>query len=270
MSNALYGRRVLVTRPAAQAKTLCRLIREQDGEAIELPAIDIRPPENTADVEERLARIETYDLGIFVSRNAVIWTKKLLGDNRYLLGEIPLLAIGEGTANELSRAGFDNVEHVAGRSDSEALLQLPVLQEKSVRDKNILVFRGEDGREVLTETLRKRGASVDYAEVYRRVVPVYSAAEINRAFGPKAPDIVVVTSSEGLKNLLGMLSSEWRERLLKSQLVTIGDRIAELTREEGFQNTPVVAEHATDEGLLAAILEIAGDSKKNDRSGKNN
>lgn len=262
MSNGLSGRRVLVTRPAAQAEKLCRMIRQQGGEAIGLPAIDIRPPANPAKVKKHLSRIETYDLGIFISRNAVTWTVKLLGENRDQLGKIPLLAIGEGTADELSRAGFENVEHVTGRSDSEALLQLPVLQEYAIRNNKVLIFRGEGGREVLAGALRKRGASVDYAEVYRRVAPVYSEAEIDRAFRPGAPDIVIITSYEGLKNLLGMLSSEWRERLLQSQLVTIGERLAGQAREEGFHKCPVVAGQATDAGLLAAVLENAGASKK--------
>ena len=173
MTDVLHGWRVLVTRPAAQAERLSDLIQKRGGEALQLPVIEISPPADPPGTENLLCRIGNADLGIFVSRNAVTWTWKLLGENRGLPGNIRLLAVGEGTAAELSRAGFDDVAHAGGTSDSEALLQLPELQEERVRGKHVLIFRGMGGRELLADTLRQRGATVEYIEVYRRTAPSY-------------------------------------------------------------------------------------------------
>jgi uroporphyrinogen-III synthase len=60
---------VLVTRPAAQAEGLCRLIEAAGGRAIPFPAIAIQPVNDQGTARRLLA--EPWDLMVFISRNAV-------------------------------------------------------------------------------------------------------------------------------------------------------------------------------------------------------
>ena len=92
---------------------------------------------------------------------------------------VPVAAIGDATAEALRNSGFPAVISPPVRHDSEGLLEMPELQ--SVRDKSIVVFRGEGGREKLKEALEERGARVTYAECYRRVRPQADAQPLAAA-----------------------------------------------------------------------------------------
>ena len=89
------------------------------------------------------------------------------------------VAVGQGTRNALGHFGIDNVIVPSARFDSEALLELRELRE--VTGKRFVIFRGDSGRELLGETLLKRGATVTYVECYRRVKPEADTAPLLRA-----------------------------------------------------------------------------------------
>ena len=69
-------------------------------------------------------------------------------------------AVGESTAAALSQAGAAAVLWPVDGASSEALLALPELDETAVVGATILIVRGEGGRQLLGDTLSKRGARV--------------------------------------------------------------------------------------------------------------
>ncbi len=122
-----------------------------------------------------------------------------------------------------------------------------------VAGKRIVIFRGEGGRELLAETLRQRGATVEYAEVYRRAVPEAGAEQLQHVLRKNCIDIVTVTSNEGLQNLLHMAGDACRCRLLRLPLVVISQRTALLAAKLGFTHAPMIAHQSSDQGLVGAI-----------------
>ena len=222
----LAARRVLVTRPREQALALADLIREAGGEAILFPAIEIAPVADSRRFHTITSRLEQFDLAIFVSPTAV---QKALGllEGRRWPERLRIAAIGAGSRRELERKGFASVIHPQGEADSEALLALPELAD--VAGRNIVVFRGEGGRELLGDTLSARGARVEYAECYARVRPAVSADK--PAWAHSALDAVTVSSSEGLANMDAMLRAWRRDWLRESPLFVPHSRVAaEATR----------------------------------------
>ena len=129
---------------------------------------------------------------------------------------------------------------------------LPGLQQPEVQKRHIVIFRGTGGRELLGDTLRARGAHVDYAEVYQRVRPHYESPVLDKLWSVDRPDWIVVTSSEALHNLFAILNPLHRSIMLDTKLVVIGARLAALAQELGFRVRPVIA-GASDEGLLRAL-----------------
>ena len=118
--------------------------------------------------------------------------------------------------------------------------------------KHAVIFRGEGGRELIADTLIGRGTRVEYAEVYRRRAPSEGAAVFSRLAREGWVDVVIVSSNEGLDNLLAMAGSE-RTRLLRTRLVVISERTAAHARDLGFELTPCVATESSDAGLVDAL-----------------
>ena len=246
----LEGRLIAVTRPSHQAEGLCRAIEAAGGQALRFPVIKIEPPADPQSVQARLQRLADYDVGIFVSRNAVHFTYQALGDAP-LPQSLQRLAVGKATARALAEHGQPAHQLPPEPFNSEALLSLPVLQKMSSR--RVIIFRGNDGRELLAETLRGRGAQVDYAEVYRRSAAMSDPKQLYQALDTGNLDMIVVTSNEGLQNLLQQVDTEHRPALLQRPLVVISRRGAELAERLGFRGGLSIAETASDAALLEAI-----------------
>ncbi len=253
MTKELIGIKVLVTRSERQAGTLCEAIENLGGMPIRFPAIEIKQSKNQQIAKIILDNITQYDIGIFISRNAVDWTIKLLNERISTLGNLTLIAIGAATAEKLKQVSSQVIANCG--ANSEALLNLDVLSAKEICGKNIIIFRGEGGREHLATTLRERGAEVDYAEVYRRDCPEYGRDVIDKLWALNAPDVVIVTSNNGLDNLFTLFNEEQCNFLLSKQLIVMSERMLDFSIKFDFTRSPIVAEENTNEGILKAIAE---------------
>lgn len=214
---SLEGVGVLVTRPAGQAAELVSAIEAAGGRAIVFPVIEI-VPRSPQDIASDLAGLPDPDIVIFVSRNAVEHGLAWSGDGA-------IAAVGPATAAAIEAAARVVDIRPASGFDSESLLAEPALRE--VRKKTIRIIRGIGGRELLARTLRDRGATVDYLEVYARRTPDYPETEIaNIVRELEAGHIaVVVMSVESFRNLVSLLPVSGREALARSRLVTPAARV---------------------------------------------
>jgi uroporphyrinogen-III synthase len=243
----LANTKILVTRPAHQAGHLCQLIQEQGGEAIQLPAIAIVTIENNQALQLCQTQLDNLDLLIFVSANAVEKAlSTLLTARKSLPSQLTVAAVGEKTASTLAQWGLSPLCPNAP-FNSEALLALPQLQ--AVEGKKITIFRGEGGRELLAQTLQKRGATVNYVDVYRRIQPPTPIWVTHLQV-----DIITVTSVQILHNLFDMLAEQpW---LTSTPLAVMSERICIEAKKLGVQAPLSIAPFASDKGLLEAILRL--------------
>jgi len=246
----LAGVAVLVTRAAHQAQGLCNLIGELRGRPIHFPAIEISAPAQTEQLHELLAHIETFDMAVFVSANAVKWGLNCLPEGR-LPERMKIAAVGLATAQALAESGqLASVVPEQG-CDSEALLAAAEMSAQAVAGKRVLIFRGQGGRALLGDTLTRRGALVDYAEVYRRSCP-QPTGDLSQTSWIGDLDVITATSNSILDNLFLLFGETQGERLLETPLIVISERMREHAHGLGCRHV-ILATGPDDRSIVAAI-----------------
>ena len=247
----LRGLTVVVTRPEHQAGNLRQLIEAAGGQVILFPTLAIAAPQNRPAALAVLQRLAQFDLAVFISSNAVDYGLRYAAEVGGLPMHLQIAAVGAGTARALHAAGHPPTLVPEHDFNSEALLALAALQQ--VVGKKVIIFRGEGGREHLADTLRSRGAQVDYVQVYRREKPPVDRAVLLDAWAGHGIGAIVVTSNESLQNLFDMVGSEGQAYLCDTQLVLVSQRAVELAHRLGVQHAPMVAERAGDDAIVAAL-----------------
>jgi uroporphyrinogen-III synthase len=133
--------------------------------------------------------------------------------------------------------------------NSEALLDLSELQ--NVSQKNIVIIRGENGRETLADTLKNRGSNVSYQDVYKREIPLVDCTEILQ----QKLDFITITSGEAIQNLVKMLPESQHDLLKKIPLIVVSERIQTIAKNLGFEHI-ALAQMPSDDAILKTITTI--------------
>jgi len=240
--------RVMVTRPAHLQQGAIQRLTQAGYEPVSLPLLQITPIEidtsAASSVRSHILNLDLYSQVIFISRNAARIGADLI--DQYwpqLPVGVEWIAIGQGTADELSQAGIQ--AEINPGIDSEALLDSSQLQE--LGDQRILLIKGVGGRELLQQELERRGAKVDPIAVYHRSACVYTDTELNAQLA-EAVDAILLTSGEAL-SALEQLNLPWRHQCL---LIVPSERIATQASEMNYQNVQIAA-GASDSAMLDAL-----------------
>ncbi len=247
----LQDRRIVVTRPAGQAAHLATALTEQGAVPVFFPVLEIRDIADPAPVLDAAIRLDSFDLAVFVSPNAIDKALALILPRRSWPAHLRVAALGKSSELALARHGITEVISPALRFDSEALLELPELID--VKGRRVIIFRGDGGRELLGETLHARGASVEYLTCYRRGRPDLDPAPLLKLWEAGRLDAVTLTSSEGLRNFFGMLGHLGQAWLKKTPAFVPHARIADQARALGLSK--VIPTGPGDDGLVAGLVQ---------------
>lgn len=251
--------RLIVTRPAAQARRWVDALSAEGLAAVALPLIEIAPVADAAPLRRAWDTLATRRFVMFVSGNAVAaffahrpaaiaWPKGLRAG-----------ATGPGTAEALREAGVPETAVVLPRQaaggswDAETLWQR--IRGDDWRAAQVLVVRGEDGRDWLAGQWRDAGAEVEFVAAYRRCLPLLDAtrqALLREAIAQPARLLWLFSSSEAVANLarLAPAGTDWS----RSRALATHARIVAAAQAAGFgQVLPTAPELAA----VAAALRAA-------------
>ena len=246
----LFGQRIVVTRAREQAGHLSARLRELGADAVELPAIEIRPADDYTALDSAIANLGSYDWLIFSSANGVRYFLERLdrssSDVRAIRGRVA--AIGPATEAALEALHL-KVDRMGGEFVAESLLES--LSAENLSGKRILLARAAVARDTLPAGLAARGAHVDVATAYRTGPPDNLAA-LGRELlaGPHKPHWLTFTSSSTVENLVAAVGVE---SLAGIQVASIGPVTSATARKLGVQVT-VEAPRFDENGLVEAIL----------------
>ena len=179
----LAGRTILVTRARHQAGQLSEKLRALGAEVVEIPAIEIVPPESYAALDEALGNLSQYQWLIVTSANgvaALAGRLALAGVGVGDFGHLKIAAVGSATERALEKLGL-KVAVTPQEYVAESLVE--ALGEQ-VDGKHVLLARAAVARDVIPDALRAWGARVDVVDAYRTVIPAESVTAIRTTFRP--------------------------------------------------------------------------------------
>jgi uroporphyrinogen-III synthase len=251
----LAGKSILVTRAQKQVGKLSDALRELGASVIEIPVIEIVPPESFEPLDNALRQLHAYDWLILTSANTVqILAERIqsLGLGPAIFNNLKTVAIGSATAAAMVEKGI-NVGLVPDRYVAESVVN--ALQ-NHVRGSRILLARARIARDVIPEALSNAGARVDVVDAYQTVVPAGSERKIREIFTPAryAIDAVTFTSSSTVKNFIALLrQADIAIPLPGVKTCSIGPVTSATLREYGWEPS-VEAEQYDIPGLVAATV----------------
>ncbi len=248
---------VVITRPQAQAARLAASIAALGREVVQLPLLEISPLPDQAALRAVLAELSRFALVAFVSPNAV---DAAFAHLQAWPAGVLLAVLGEGSRSALAQHGVTdaNARIVSppdpANSDSEHLLAALPLEQ--LRGREVLIVRGESGRELLADALRAAGAIVYTVAAYRRSVPPLTpalASHLEQLLARRCD--WVVTSSEALRGLHGLLeqmeAGTGVAKMQQQHWIVPHARIAETAKQLGLARLTLTG--SGDERLLAAL-----------------
>lgn len=149
-------------------------------------------------------------------------------------------AVGPTSARAIANVVQRPVTCPWRQHNSDTLLKLPEL--KDVHGQRWLLIRGRGGRELVADTLRARGASVTYLEVYERIPVTLSEQQFEQ--WQQQINGIVVTSAEQLGYFLAALPQHALQWLCECYWVLASERLAQLL-PAAMRKRVVIADSAT-------------------------
>lgn len=241
----LFGKRVLITRPAHQRDEIATLLRDEGAEPICVPAIRIEPPEDPGPLAQAVRSASSYRWIVFTSANGV---DAFFGEvdrqskDARAVGAARLCAIGPATAEVLRARGL-RADVMPEEFRGEEVAAAIASADRDLAGAAILLPRAAVAREALPEILRRHGARVDVVPAYRTLGP--SAADAERLRSAR-PDVITFTSPSTVREVTSAIG------VTDALVACIGPVTADAARERGWP-VEIVATDYTARGLVAAL-----------------
>ena len=248
----LHQTGIVITRPSHQTSEIKALVNEHQGHPIEFPLLEIKSKSQNETFQNIVLKLNEYDWAIFISSNAVQFGMPAVKHAFHALPEsTKFAAIGPSTQKALKLFDVNHVLIPDENFDSEGLLATKEMND--IKNKKIVIFRGEGGRETLAEILRARGAEVTYAECYTRTFP-QTNLDLLKAFSEKIHiSAILITSSEACKEFVRLNRLKDMSFLKDVLFIVNHPRMVNVLERESFMTFS--SDEPSDQSMMKKLLE---------------
>lgn len=242
---------VLIVRPLRDEDALLKRLDQASINFRYIPIMSIQPimeaGKDYASVIDCIDRLEHFDQIIFISANAAEIGLPIISQRwPSLPAGIEFFAVGQQTAGIFTDFNYP-VSYPQNQPNTEGLLE-EITQLQDLEGKSVLILRGGQGRQTLGEELVRRGASIEYCELYQREIQSQNLAKAKEFMA--SAGCLVVHSGE----LLQAMDIPKDKHI---PLVVPSDRIALMAKKMGYQSVQV-ADNALPDSMYKAVLQSMG------------
>jgi uroporphyrinogen III methyltransferase/synthase len=256
----LAGKRIVVTRAAAQAGALTQALGEAGAEVLLLPLVEFLEAENTESLDGALRELGSFDWLIFTSANAVRFLAKRgrelgllhLGDSK---SGPRVAAVGPATASAAEAEGFAVDMVPAHHRGSEVAAELIAELGPRMRGTRVLLPRGNRADDALPSLLKEAGATVTQVIAYRTEESSDADSGLLEEIRRGGVDVITLASPSAFYALTELIGPETLARIaMRTSLAAIGSTTAAAVQEFG-RPAPIEAREATPAGMVEGIIQ---------------
>ena len=255
----LSGRRILITRAVHQIGKLSDGLKALGAEPVEVPVLEIRPPDSFEPLDKAIQKLESFDWLILTSANTVATLVARCSLFNVDVSEVKLLrvaAVGSATAEAARKAGF-RVTVVPETYNSEGVV---AALGSAILAKRVLLARAKVARDVIPDALTTAGALMTVVDAYQTALPDGSQELLVEALNVGV-DAATFTSSSTVRNLAEVArESGIAFPFAGVKAISIGPVTSATLKEFGWE--PAGEAAASDlPGLIEAVVEGIGNGE---------
>jgi uroporphyrinogen III methyltransferase/synthase len=250
-TSALAGKRIIITRAAAQSEALTRELTARAAVPVVVPLVAFAEPEDFAPLDAAIAEIQRFDWMILTSAQAVrSLVKRCEKLKRSLVrseGKLRIGCVGPVSAEAARQAGLA-VEYVAETHTGAALAEE---LGNRLRGAKVFLPRSDRANPDLPAALKRYGAQVTEVIAYRTLRPTTTDERSLRQIADGVVDAVLFFSPSAVHHFAELFGGEQLRRLQDKLAITaVGPVTGNALREVGVQRI-VLAGDTT----AAAVIE---------------
>ncbi len=256
---ALFGKKMIVTRPKDRASSLTVKLRELGAEVVEIPSIETKPLEINDTIQSVYRNLKEYQFILFTSPFGV---KTFLQQLRELridirsMGNVKIGAIGSATKKVLESAGLlvDYMPKIY--SGSEFGKNIAAICNDGDQ---ILIPRAEEGsREIVDELLKRKNISVTDLPIYKTVSNNYNKKIINFDFISDENCYVLFTSASSVKGFADIVKPN-NLKDVKAFCIGVQTKAA----ADNYNMKTYVSKEASIDSLVSCVVQTVGNKLEN-------
>jgi uroporphyrinogen III methyltransferase/synthase len=250
----LAGKRIVITRSAAQSEVLARELSARGAMPLVLPLVSFAEPQDFAPLDRAIAEIARFDWMLVTSAQAVRALVKRSEELKRPLvhsgSKLRIAAVGPVSAEAARQAGLP-VEYVAETHTGAALAE-----ELGSRLQGAKVFlpRSDRANPDLPPALQRHGAQVTEVIAYRTLRPTDVDQRNLKQIAEGTTDAVLFFSPSAVQHFAELVGGEQLRALQDKLAITaVGPVTANALREAGVGRTVMAGD--TTAGAVVAALE---------------